>query len=180
MTVVTTELRCNCGQVRIAAEGEPFIAAECYCNSCRAAAQRMTALPGAPAVTNSMGGTPYVLYRKDRLRFVAGQDKLRAFRLKPDAPTRRAIATCCNTPVFTEFQSGHWLSLYSGLWPNGEAPAPEVRTQTGDLPVEQRPDNRVPSGGWPTARFYGRLLRVWIAMGFKVPKVDVPGPELTI
>jgi hypothetical protein len=175
-----TELRCHCGQVRLVAQGAPLIAAECYCGSCRAAAARLAALPGSPAVANVAGGTPYVLYRKDRLRFVAGQDRLRAFRLSPEAPTRRAVATCCNTPVFTEFDNGHWLSLYAGLWPDGTAPAPEVRTQTGSLPVEQRPDASVPSGGWPTAQFYGRLLAAWIAMGFKVPKIEVAGPDLAI
>ncbi len=175
-----TELRCGCGQVRLAVEGAPLISAECYCNSCRAGAARMATLPGAPGVTNAKGGTPYVLYRKDRLVFLAGQDRLRGFRLKPGAPTRRVIATCCNTPVFTEFQGGHWLSLYSGLWPAGTAPEPDVRTQTGDLPAEQRPDDSVPSGGWPTAQFYGRLLAAWIAMGFRVPEVKVEGPELAI
>jgi hypothetical protein len=175
-----TDLRCRCGQVRIVAEGAPLISAECYCNSCRAGAARMATLPEAPDVTNGAGGTPYVLYRKDQLHFAAGQDRLRAFRLKPDAGTRRVIATCCNTPIFTEFQGGHWLSLYAGLWPDGTAPAPEVRTQTGDLPVGLRPDDSVPSGGWPTTKFYGRLLAAWIAMGFKVPKVSVPGPELPI
>ena len=175
-----TELRCSCGQVHIVAEAAPLICAECYCNSCRAGAARMATLPGAPDVTNGVGGTPYVLYRKDRLEFVTGLDKLRAFRLKPDASTRRVIATCCNTPVFTEFEGGHWLSLYAGLWPPGAAPAPDVRTQTGDLPAEQRPDNSVPSGGWPTTKFYGRLLAAWIGMGFKAPKVNVSGPEMEI
>lgn len=175
-----TQLACRCGQVRLLAEAAPLISAECYCNSCREGAARMATLPGAPDVTNGAGGTPYVLYRKDRLEFLAGQDRLRAFRLKPGAPTRRVVATCCNTPVFTEFQSGHWLSLYAGLWPPGAAPAPEVRTQTGDLPQEQRPDDSVPSGGWPTAKFYGRLLAAWIGMGFKVPDVKVQGPDLPI
>lgn len=176
----TTELRCACGQVRMAAAGAPLISPECYCNSCREAAGRMAALPGAPNVANAGGGTHFVCYRKDRLAFVAGQEQLRAFRLKPGAPTRRVIATCCNTPVFTEFEAGHWLSLYAGIWPAGTAPAPEVRTQTGDLPEGQRLDGSVPAGIWPTARFYGLLLVSWIAMGFKVPDVAVPGPELGI
>jgi hypothetical protein len=175
-----TELRCRCGQLRIVAEAAPLISAECYCNSCREGAARMATLADAPDVTNGAGGTPYVLYRKDRLTIVAGQDRLRAFRLKPGSSTRRVIATCCNTPVFTEFQGGHWLSLYAGLWPEGQVPAMDVRTQTGDLPVEQRPDDSVPSGGWPTTKFYGRLLTAWIAMGFKVPEVKVEGPELAI
>ena len=175
-----TQLSCSCGQVRLEVRAAPLISAECYCNSCREGAARMAALPGAPDVTNGAGGTPYVLYRKDRVSIVAGQDKLRAFRLKPASSTRRVIATCCNTPVFTEFKGGHWLSLYADLWPDGTAPAMDVRTQTGDLPAQLQPDDSVPSGGWPTTRFYGRLLAAWIAMGFKVPEVKVDGPELAI
>lgn len=174
------ELQCGCGQVRLIVEDAPIISAECHCSSCREGAQRMAALPGAPGVTNAAGGTPYVLYRKDRVRFVAGVELLRAFRLKPEASTRRVIATCCNTPVFTEFQNGHWLSLYAGLWPDGTAPKPDLLTQTGSVPEGQALDANVPSGGWPTAKFYGRLLGAWMGMGFKTPKVDVPGPELTI
>jgi len=45
----------------------------------------------------SDGGTDYVLYRKDRVQCVTGQEYLEEHRLKPDSPTRRVIATCCNS-----------------------------------------------------------------------------------
>ena len=177
-----TEIGCQCGQVRMAVAGRPLIVAECCCASCRAGADRMAAgLAGAPRVANAHGGTHYVLYRKDRVRFVSGPAQLHGFRLTPDAPTRRVVATCCNTPVFAEFNSGHWLSLYAGLWPSGMAPAPDLRTQTGDLPAgTQLPDDGVPAGAWPTAGFYARLLGAWIAMGFKVPSVAIAGEDLRV
>lgn len=168
-----TRIGCRCGQVQLVVTGAPLARPECYCTSCREAAGRMAGLPGAPMVANAQGGTGYACYRKDRVRFVAGQEFLAAFRLAPGAPTRRAIATCCNSPVFTEFQSGHWLSLYAGLWPEGTAPALALRTQTGDLPAGTQLDSALPAGGWQTAKFYGQLLGAWIAMGFKVPKVAV-------
>ena len=174
------QVGCGCGQVRLVVLGADITSPECYCGSCRDAAGRMATLPGAPAVANADGGTAYVCYRKDRVRIEAGQGLLAAFRLKPEAPTRRVIATCCNTPVFAEFQGGHWLSLYAGLWPDGTAPRPALRTQTGGLPEGVVLDGSVPAGGWATAKFYGQLLAAWIAMGFKVPKVEVAGPELVL
>ncbi len=49
------------------------------------------------------GGTGFVLVRSDRVRCVKGGDKLQEHRLKPDSPTRRVLATCCNSPMFLEF-----------------------------------------------------------------------------
>lgn len=172
---MTTTIGCACGKVKLEISGEPIIAAECHCTSCRAAGDRLSRLPGALQVRAPNDGTPYVLYRKDRVRFVSGAEWLREFRLKPDSPTRRVVASCCNTPLFAEFKDGHWLSLYGRLWPAGTMPAMEIRTQTGDLPAGTVLDGDLPSGTWTTLGFYGKLLGSWVAMGFKVPKVDVKG-----
>lgn len=173
-----TKLACRCGKVHLEVERKPIIAAECHCSSCREAGRRLRALPVTPAMLAENGGTRFVCYRKDRVRFTQGAELLREFRLKPDSPTRRVIAGCCNTPVFLEFQSGHWLSLYAGLWPEGTVPGMEIRTMTGDRADGVALDGAVPSGTWPTARFYARLLCAWIAMGFKVPKIAVTGGEV--
>ncbi len=175
---MTTNLACDCGAVTLAVDERPIIAATCYCTSCRTAGERLASLTDSPVGPD--GGTAYVLYRKDRVRFTSGQERLRAFRLKPDSPTRRVVATCCNTPIFVEFKDGHWLSLYSALWPEGQRPAPELRTMTGDLPEGAPLHGDLPAGTLPTLGFYARLLGAWIAMGFKVPKVQVGGEELRI
>ena len=166
---------CTCGKVIIEVTGRPIIAAECHCTSCRTAGERLSHLPGALRVQSADGGTPYVLYRKDRVRFVQGAELLREFRLTPTSPTRRVVASCCNTPLFTEFQNGHWLSLYGRLWPEKTMPAMDIRTQTGDLPQGTVLNDRIPSGTAQTLGFYGKLLGSWVAMGFKVPKIDVKG-----
>jgi hypothetical protein len=172
---MTETIRCACGNVALELSGKPIISAECHCTSCRAAGERLSHLAGALQVRSQDNGTPYVLYRKDRVRFVSGTEWLREFRLMPTSPTRRVVASCCNTPMFTEFKDGHWLSLYGRLWPDGTMPAMEIRTQTGDLPQGTVLDDRIPSGMWQTLGFYGRLLGAWVAMGFKVPKIDVKG-----
>jgi hypothetical protein len=172
---VTQSIACACGKVVLEVSGRPIIATECHCTSCRTAGERLSHLPGALQVRGPNNGTPYVLYRKDRVLFAKGTEWLREFRLTPDSHTRRVVAVCCNTPLFTEFQDGHWLSIYGRLWPEGTMPAMEIRTQVGDLPQGASLDGSLPSGTRHTLQFYGKLLGAWIAMGFKVPKIDVKG-----
>jgi hypothetical protein len=170
---MTTHLSCACGRFEMELEGDQFIATECHCNSCREAGERLGKLPLSRPMLESNGGTQFVLYRKDRVKFPRGQYLLGAFRLKPDSPTRRVVSTCCSTPLFLEFQGGHWLSIYSTLWPEGTAPRPELRTMTGDRPPGSALDESLPAGRVATLGFYGKLLGAWIAMGFKSPKIEI-------
>jgi hypothetical protein len=173
-----TRLSCRCGKVHIGVAHAPIMAAECHCKSCRAAAGRLEKLPGAAPVTEDNQGTRFVLYRKDRVRFLEGAALLQEFRLAPDAGTRRVIAGCCGTPIFLEFKGGHWLSLYARLWPAGTAPRIEIRTVTGDREGLPALDGDVPAGPWQTTKFYARLLGAWIAMGFKAPDIAVTGGKV--
>lgn len=170
-----TELACRCGQTRITLTGAPILAADCCCSSCRSAAARLGALPGARPVTGPHGETPFVLYRKDRAR-LPDAGSLREFRLTPASKTRRVVAACCNTPLFLEFQSGHWLSLYAALWPPGTAPKAQLRTMTSDLPDRSILPDDIPNAGSQSPWFMWRLLASWVAMGFRVPKIKVKGP----
>jgi hypothetical protein len=173
--VITTQLTCTCGQVRIEVAGAPIVSVECCCNSCRTAGTKFEALPGARPVLGPHGQTRYELYRKDRVRFVAGTEHFREFRLKPNSHTRRVIAVCCNTPLFTEFQGGHWLSLYGGLWPAGTLPPLEMRTMASDLPDASVLLDDVPNARTQGGVFMWKLLSAWVAMGFRVPKIEVAG-----
>ena len=85
------------------------------------------------------------------------------------------VAGCCNTPLFTEFQGGHWLSLYGGLWPAGTLPPPDVRTMTRDLPDPSVLPADVPNLRTHSGVFMWKLLWAWAAMGFRVPKIEVAG-----
>lgn len=169
----TTTLACACGQFHVELTGKPFITTECHCDSCREAARRMSALPAAFPPADNNGGTPFALYRKDRIGFPDGTDNLKAYRLTEQSPTRRVVTTCCNSPIFLEFQSGHWLSLYANLWPLERRPAIAIRTMTSDLPENHLLDDALPAGKAVTAGFYWKLLTAWVAMGFKVPKIEV-------
>jgi hypothetical protein len=174
----TTRLSCACGQVHLEVEREPIISAECCCNSCREAAARMERLPGAGPVLEENGTTRFVMYRKDRIRFVDGVDRLKAFRLTPRSTTRRVVASCCNTPVFLEFKGGHWLSLYRHIWPAGTLPPNELRTMTSDLPAGSVLPDDVPNARRQTLRFYAKLFGAWAAMGFRSPKIAFVNGEI--
>ena len=166
-----TPLRCACGQVRLETTGQPITSAECHCNSCRAAASRLQALPHAARFQSVNGGTHFVLYRKDRIRFVQGANLLRTFRLGEAAKTRRVLAGCCNTPVFMELENGHWLSLYGCLWSPDTLPPLRLRTMTADLADRSVLDDAVPNKARQSLRFYAQLLGAWVAMGFRAPKI---------
>lgn len=164
-----TRLSCDCGATTLDVDGPPILAAECHCTSCRTAGHQLEAL-GCPPVLAPNGGTHFVVHRKDRIFLASGGDELAAFRLSPDATTRRVIACCCRTPMYLEFSGGHWLSLYAALWPV-EPPPPELRTMTRDVPAGTTLRDDIPNARTHTVSFMGRLLWAWVRMGFRNPAV---------
>ena len=74
MTDERTSASCRCGKVELKLAGAPIFRAICYCTSCQEAGRRHQAAPGAILSWPRMGGTDYVLYRKDRVRCVKGGD----------------------------------------------------------------------------------------------------------
>ena len=153
------------------------MAVTCMCESCAEAASRLEALPGAEMVRNAHGGTDFVMYRKDRVAVPQGADQLAAMRLTPDAKTRRVVATCCATPMFLEFQSGHWLSVYANLWPAAERPPMEMRTMVRDAGGTALPDD-IPNLQSHNLKFMTKLMGAWVAMGFRAPKLGYVTREM--
>jgi len=172
LTEPTTGLTCACGRVALEVRGEPIVSVECLCTDCQKAGSFLQSLPGAPPVLDRNGATRFVLHRKDRIRCASGRELLREHRLSNDSPTRRVVATCCNTPVFLEFANGHWLSLYGGLWPAATLPPLEMRTMTRSRPAGVVLPDDVPNPGSHSIAFYWRLFRAWAAMRFRAPDVD--------
>ena len=168
----TRTASCQCGAVTLELTGKPIVAATCYCQSCQTAGAAFESLAGAPAVVGADGGTPYVLMRKDRLAWLSGTGQLEEHRLTPDSPTRRFVARCCNSPIALEFTKGHWLSVYSARLPEDERPAAEMRTIVGDRPAGVELPGDIPNYRTPSGKFLWRLLRAWIAMGFRAPPIE--------
>jgi hypothetical protein len=169
-------ITCQCGKVAFSAARSPILAASCYCSSCRQAAEEFENLPSAPQVLDIDGGTPVVLYRKDHIQCKTGKEYLEEIRLNPNSPTRRVIATCCNSPMFLDFTKGHWLSIYRKRFPDG-APPIEMRVMTKDRRAGVILRDDVPNyDGYPV-RFMLKLILAWISMGFSRPTMgltDIP------
>jgi hypothetical protein len=77
---------CRCGTVKIEAVGLPILTGSCYCTSCQEAGRQFEQLASAPPLLDLDGGTGVILYRKDRVRCVMGQEYLEERRLRPDSP----------------------------------------------------------------------------------------------
>ena len=171
----TTKIGCVCGQTRLEVEGTPIVSVECCCTSCRTAGDRMQSFEGAPRTLTDYGTTPFVMYRKDRICFLAGIESLKSFRLSSEHSSKRVIASCCNTPVYLELKGGHWLSLYGGLWPEGAMPAPVMRTMASDLPKGATLPGDIPNAKKQSLGFFAKLFGAWVAMGFRNPKTPNTG-----
>lgn len=162
---------CRCGKVAFETVGAPILSTSCHCASCREAGHQFEALPEATPVSDVHGGTQFLLYRKDRVRCVKGEEYLKEFRLKPDSPTRRVLTTCCNSPMFLEFQNGHWLSMYRDRFSAAEAPPVDMRVMTRDRPAGVELPDDMPNYATHSGKFMWKLLSAWAAMGFRAPKI---------
>jgi hypothetical protein len=163
---------CQCGKVKLEAVGRPILTGSCYCTSCQQAGRRFEQLASAPPVLNPDGGTDFVVYRKDRVQCVTGQDYLEEYRLTPDSPTRRVVATCCNSPIFLEFTRGHWLTIYRDRFPTG-APPLEMRVMTQERRGGIELADDLPNYGRHSGKFILKLIAAWIAMGFRRPEITL-------
>jgi len=163
---------CRCGKVELRAVGRPILAASCYCASCQQAGRRFEQLASAPPVLNPDGGTDYVLYQKDRVQCVTGPEHLREHRLKPDSPTRRVIATCCNSAMFLDFTRGHWLTMYRDRLP-ADAPPVEMRVMTRDRRDGVVLADDLPNFDRHSGKAMLRLIAAWIAMGLRRPEITL-------
>lgn len=164
--------RCDCGACELVLTGTAIVTAICYCASCQAAGHAFGARAGGRPVLDGDGGTGYVLQRKDRITPTRGANHLAEYRLKPDSPTRRVIATCCDSPMFLEFSGGHWVSVYRDRLAGDERPPVEMRTMTADRRAGITFSDAIPSYRKHSGRFMWRLLVAWAAMGFRAPKID--------
>ena len=162
--------RCACGCVEYEAVGAPITSAICYCASCQKAGRDFEQFPNAPPVLDSDGGTAFVLYRRDRVR--RRQGHLREYRLKANSPTRRIVASCCNSAIFLDFTKGHWLSIYRCRLPP-DAPKIEMRLMTQDRQAPGALASDVPNYRGRSGRFMAKLLAAWVAMKIRPTKLDL-------
>ncbi|MDA8426161.1 MAG: hypothetical protein M0Z80_08470 [Treponema sp.] len=109
------------------------------------------------------GGTSYVLYRKDKVAFPKGKELLRDYRLEGEPFTKRAVASCCNSAMYLEYEKGHWFSLYRDRCV-GPIPPVQMRLQTRFKPEAAVLPKDAPAFKAFPPRFIVRLLWARLAM----------------
>ena len=81
------------------------------------------------------------------------------------------FARCCNTAMFVDVTVGHWLTIYRSRLPNNIPPA-SMRLMTAERPAGVTlPDDMANYPG-RSGKFMLKLLRAWIAMGFRRPAIE--------
>ena len=157
---------CTCGCVVLELKGVPITSLVCYCGDCQAGARQIEALPGAPLVQAPDGGTAYIVYRKDRVRNVKGANLLKALKLRPDSPTNRVIASCCNAAMFLNFEDGkHLVDIYRERV-GASAPPLKMRVCTKFAPKGASVPTDVPGyAGYPL-QLIAKLIGAKFAMIF--------------
>ena len=155
--------RCSCGSVELETTGAPILGATCYCDDCQEAGRQIEQLRNAPRVLDQNGGTDFLLYRKDRLKYIKGAELLLDHKLKEGSSTRRVVATCCNSPMFLDFQKGHWFTVYRGRFA-GDVPPLQMRVQTKSRTSVTDGPSDIPSyAGYPP-KFMLKLVAAKLAM----------------
>jgi hypothetical protein len=156
--------RCACGRVVLRMRGAPIVSVACYCDDCQTGARKIAALPNAAPVNDPDGGTSYLAYRKDRLECLSGSEHLQSLKIKPDSPTNRVVATCCNSAMYLGFDdSKHWVDVYHSRV-QGTVPPVQLRICTRYKPASNENPLDVPAyPGYPF-KFIARLLGARIAM----------------
>ncbi|HEY0838831.1 MAG TPA: hypothetical protein VGD74_01460 [Vulgatibacter sp.] len=156
--------RCACGNVVIEAAGAPIATVVCYCDDCQEAARRLSVLPHLGPMAEKDGGTPYALFRKDRIRYAIGAAFLERHKLTEGSRTNRAIASCCNFPMLLEFEdSRHWVTFYRGAFRDG-APPLQWRIATRFKPPDAELPKDVPAYRSFPLGLVSRLVSARVAM----------------
>lgn len=144
------------------AEGPPIAHISCYCDDCQAAANLIDSLDGGSSGREADGGTPNLMFRRDRVRFISGEDLLKSYRVRERSPTHRLVASCCNTAI-TQRHDNWWphRGIKSHLF---EAPPPlEMRVFTRYAPDPSKVPHDVPHALGPGFRIAMRVMRAALA-----------------
>jgi len=162
--VMTTRFAsCACGRVQCKAVGEPILSAVCYCDDCQEGARQIEVLPDATSFRDADGGTPYLTYRDDRFSCTTGEELLVDYRIRERTPTRRVVASCCNSAMFLKFGPGFWVSAYRARF-EGDLPPLEMRTQTRFRRANTDLPHDVPNYGRFGMRLFAKLVTARVSM----------------
>lgn len=159
-------VRCSCGSVEIEAYGIPIASTVCYCDSCQAGSRQIEALTNAAPILGPDGGTAYVLYRKDRIKYVKGAELLKQFKIDEKSTTSRVVATCCNAAMVMQFEDAkHWVPVYRERFQGGLPPL-QWRICTKFAPENAQIPKDIPSSKMYPVGLMVKLLSSRLSMLF--------------
>jgi hypothetical protein len=157
-------VRCSCGSVEIEAFGAPITSVVCYCDSCQEGSAQIEALTNSAPILDPNGGTPYILYRKDRIKYSKGAELLKGFKIDEKSTTSRVVATCCNSAMIMRFDDGkHWVPVYRARF-QSDLPPVQWRICTKFKPENAEIPTDVPSSTMYPAGFMWKLLTSRLSM----------------
>lgn len=156
--------RCSCGSVEIEVFGTPITCVVCYCDSCQKGSGQIEALAKADPILDPDGGTAYILYRKDRIKYSKGAELLKSYKIEEKSPTSRVVATCCNTAMVMRFDDArHWVPVYRARL-QGDIPPLQWRICTKFKPENARIPTGIPSSAMYPPGFAWKLLMSKLSM----------------
>ena len=155
---------CFCGNVELAMTGQPITSIVCYCEDCQKGSAQIEALPNAQPVLSPDGGTEYLLYRKDRVRFLRGSGQVKSYKIRDNSATNRIVATCCNTAMLVKSDDWKpWVSVYRSRI-RGEPPSLKLRIHTRFKPKDAQIPTDVPSYSTFPITLVMKLIATKVAM----------------
>jgi hypothetical protein len=156
--------RCACGGVEIEAYGPPIGSLACHCKDCQEGARQIEALPDAGLIRDPAGGTAYIVYRKDRIRYVSGGPLLKKYKIRERSATNRWVASCCNSAMVMTFDDArHWVPVYRARF-RDDVPPLEMRICTKFKPAGSVIPDDAHAYAMYAPKFMFRLLVSGIAM----------------
>ena len=163
---VTRIASCSCGKVVIEAFGAPIASTVCYCDTCQEGSRRIEALANSTRILSPDGGTAYVLYRKDRVKYTKGTEFLKGYKIDEKSTTSRVVAVCCNSAMVMRLDDAkHWVPIYRGRF-HGDLPPLQWRICTKFKPADARLPSDVPISAMYPAGLMWKLLTSTISMIF--------------
>lgn len=158
--------RCSCERVDIEAFGAPITSAVCYCDTCQKGSRQIGALTSAVPDLDTSGGTAYILYRKDRIKYSKGAELLKEYKIEEESATSRVVAACCNSAMIMRFDDArHWVLVYRSRF-QGDIPALQWRLCTRSKRENVEVPVDIPSSAMYPAGFLWKLLTSRLAMLF--------------
>jgi hypothetical protein len=152
--------------VEIEAFGAPITSVVCYCGSCQEGSHQIEELTNAPSIVGPDGGTAYILYRKDRVKYSKGADLLKGYKIEDTSTTSRVVAACCGSAMVMRFDDAkHWVPVYRARFQD-DMPPVQWRICTKFKPENAIIPTDVPSSTMYPAGFMWKLLTSRIAMLF--------------